>query len=101
MFLNECTACGREQLIFLSQVSAYEETSRGVVAHFTCWCGAPQTWLASPAADSRSSLPDPRCFCWPYFSRERASRSCGSTVPVSSSTSSVSIPSPSWHSACR
>ena len=53
MFLNECTACGREQLIFLSQVSAYDETSRGVVAHFTCWCGAPQTWLATPAVDSQ------------------------------------------------
>lgn len=53
MFLNECTACGREQLIFLSQVSAYDETSRGVVAHFTCWCGAPQTWLASPVVQSQ------------------------------------------------
>ena len=53
MFLNECTACGREQLIFLSQVSAYDETSRGVVAHFTCWCGAPQTWLATPAVESQ------------------------------------------------
>jgi hypothetical protein len=50
MFLNECTACGREQLIFLSQVSAYDRTSRGVEAHFTCWCGAEQTWLAAPAA---------------------------------------------------
>ena len=27
MFLNECTACGREQLIFLSQVSAYEPSA--------------------------------------------------------------------------
>ncbi len=52
MFLNECTACGREQLIFLSQVSAYEPTSRGLEAHYTCWCGAEQTWLASRAAES-------------------------------------------------
>ena len=53
MFLNECTACDREQLIFLSQVSAYVPTSRGLEAHFTCWCGAEQTWLAAPAADSQ------------------------------------------------
>jgi hypothetical protein len=53
MFLNECTACGREQLIFLSQVSAYVRTSRGVEAHFTCWCGAEQTWLAAPAAQAQ------------------------------------------------
>ena len=52
MFLNECTACGREQLIFLSQVSAYEPTNRGLEAHYTCWCGAEQTWLASRAAES-------------------------------------------------
>ena len=52
MFLNECTACAREQLIFLSQVSAYEPTSRGLEAHYTCWCGAEQTWLVSPAAES-------------------------------------------------
>jgi hypothetical protein len=50
MFLNECTACGREQLIFLSQVSAYVTTSRGTEAQYTCWCGAPQTWLVSLAA---------------------------------------------------
>ena len=53
MFLNECTACGREQLIFLSQVTAYESTSRGLQAHYTCWCGAEQTWVAVPAAESR------------------------------------------------
>ena len=54
MFLNECTACGREQLIFLSQVSAYEPTSRGLEAHYTCWCGAEQTWLVSPTSESHS-----------------------------------------------
>ena len=53
MFLNECTACKREQLIFLSQVWAYVPTSHGLEAHFTCWCGAEQTWLAAPAADSQ------------------------------------------------
>ena len=54
MFVNECTACGREQLIFLSQVSSYETTSRGLEARYTCWCGAEQTWVAVPAAESRS-----------------------------------------------
>jgi hypothetical protein len=53
MFLNECTACGRQQLIFLSQVSSYSTTSRGLEAHYTCWCGADQTWIASPAAESQ------------------------------------------------
>lgn len=52
MFVNGCTQCGHELLIFPSQVSAYAETSRGTVAHYTCWCGAEQTWLAVPAADS-------------------------------------------------
>ena len=52
MFLNECTVCRREQVIFLSQVSSYSTTSRGLEAHYTCWCGAEQTWLASPAAES-------------------------------------------------
>jgi hypothetical protein len=52
MFINECTACGREQLIFLSQVSAYVTTSRGTEAQYTCWCGAEQTWLVSRAAES-------------------------------------------------
>jgi len=53
MFLNECTACGREQLIFLSQVSAYVPTSRGLEARYTCWCGAEQSWLVAPAAGSQ------------------------------------------------
>ncbi len=52
MFVNQCTACRRGQLIFLSQVSSYETTRRGLEAHYTCWCGAEQTWLASPTAGS-------------------------------------------------
>lgn len=50
MFLSECTACHREQLIFLSQVSSYATTSRGLEAHYTCWCGAEQTGLVATAA---------------------------------------------------
>lgn len=52
MFLNQCTACKREQLIFLSQVSSYEATRRGLEASYICWCGAEQTWLASRAAEA-------------------------------------------------
>ena len=48
MFLNDCTACGRGQLIFLSQVSSYVTTDRGLEAHYTCWCGAEQSWLVAP-----------------------------------------------------
>ena len=56
MFLNECTACGREQLIFLSQVSAYDRTSRGLEARFTCWCGAEQSSLVAPATPSTRAV---------------------------------------------
>lgn len=52
MFLSTCTDCHREQLIFPSQVSSYEQTDRGTVAHYTCWCGADQTWVAVPAPAS-------------------------------------------------
>ncbi len=52
MFLNKCTECRLEQLIFPSQVTSYAATDRGTVAHYTCWCGAEQTWLAVPAAEA-------------------------------------------------
>ena len=52
MFVNRCTACRREQLVFPSQVTSYAATARGTEAHYTCWCGAEQTWLALPAAAS-------------------------------------------------
>jgi hypothetical protein len=42
MFKHHCTVCERTQLIFGSQVSAVEGTPEGVIATFTCWCGATQ-----------------------------------------------------------
>ena len=52
MFINECSECRRRQLIFPSQVSSYAQTEQGTVAHYTCWCGAEQSWLALPATKS-------------------------------------------------
>jgi len=49
MFVNECTECQRRQLIFPSQISSLEVNQQGTVAHYTCWCGAEQSWLAVPA----------------------------------------------------
>jgi hypothetical protein len=52
MFLNTCTDCHREQLIFPSQVTSWERADHGTVAHYTCWCGAAQTWDPAPAPES-------------------------------------------------
>lgn len=43
MFVNECTACHRRQLIFPSQVTATAPTAGGLLVTYTCWCGAEQT----------------------------------------------------------
>jgi hypothetical protein len=44
MFVNECTACRRRQLIFPSQFSsATAAESGGLLVTYTCWCGAEQT----------------------------------------------------------
>ncbi len=43
MFVHECTACQRRQLIFPSQLTAVAETEAGTRVSFTCWCGAEQT----------------------------------------------------------
>ena len=54
MFINQCAACRRQSAhIPQPPVSSYDTTSRGLEAHYTCWCGAEQTWLASPAVQSR------------------------------------------------
>ena len=42
MFKHHCSACDRTQLIFDSQVVSVTGTPEGVVATFTCWCGATQ-----------------------------------------------------------
>lgn len=43
MFKHLCTACNRTQLIFMSQFTGVVGSADGVVATFTCWCGATQT----------------------------------------------------------
>jgi len=45
MFDHNCTACGKRQLIFPSQVASVTNTTGGIVVEFTCWCGADQTWV--------------------------------------------------------
>ena len=83
MFLNECTACGREQLIFLSQVSAYDDDQpwgRGAL-HLLVRGPADLARLAGCGVPARSSLiVTARRSLLTYLSRERATRSCGSTV---------------------
>ncbi|MCW2798053.1 hypothetical protein [Nocardioides sp.] len=43
MFDHNCTACGKRQLIFPSQVTSLTNTEHGIVVTYTCWCGAGQT----------------------------------------------------------
>ena len=54
MFKHHCSSCEKTQLIFESQIQSVTGTAEGVVATFTCWCGATQTstagFFAGPAA---------------------------------------------------
>lgn len=51
MFVHNCTACERRQLIFPSQVSSLANTDRGIELAFTCWCGNEQTMLTGRVAE--------------------------------------------------
>jgi hypothetical protein len=53
MFDNECTACGKRQLIFPGQITAVTNTAAGIEVGYTCWCGADQTWLTGSARETR------------------------------------------------
>jgi hypothetical protein len=53
MFDNECTECGKRQLIFPSQITSISNTGSGISVAYTCWCGADQTWLTGRAASPR------------------------------------------------
>lgn len=53
MFDNECTECGKRQLIFPAQITAISNTESGISVGYTCWCGAAQTWLTGRAANGR------------------------------------------------
>ncbi|MCW2767809.1 MAG: hypothetical protein JWO11_3768 [Nocardioides sp.] len=43
MFDHNCSACGKRQLIFPSQVTSLTNTAHGIVVAYTCWCGSDQT----------------------------------------------------------
>jgi len=57
MFDHECTACGKRQLIFPSQVASVANTPDGIVVSFTCWCGADQTWVTGRRPRARLDVP--------------------------------------------
>lgn len=50
MFDNHCSVCDKRQLIFPSQVTSVDNTDRGIVVTYTCWCGAEQTMTTGNAA---------------------------------------------------
>ena len=56
MFDNTCTACGKRQLIFPSQVSRMVNHDHGITVEYVCWCGAEQSWTTGKSADVRSRL---------------------------------------------
>ena len=45
MFAHTCTVCECRQLVFPSQIEALQNTDRGIIVSFTCWCGAEQSML--------------------------------------------------------
>jgi hypothetical protein len=56
MFDHECSACGKRQLIFPTQVTSVTNTDDGIVVAFTCWCGAEQTWVTGRRAATRDRV---------------------------------------------
>lgn len=56
MFAHDCTACGKRQLIFTSQVTSLVNTPQGILVAHTCWCGAEQTWATGRAVTERARL---------------------------------------------
>jgi len=50
MFTHHCSECRKSQLVFWSQATSLTETPEGLAVGFTCWCGAPQTWVAPQGA---------------------------------------------------
>jgi hypothetical protein len=51
MFVHECSACHRRQLIFPSQFTASRTVPGGLEVTFTCWCGAHETSVMSSLLD--------------------------------------------------
>lgn len=42
MFAHHCTGCDRSQLISVGRVDRIDNTDRGIVVAFRCWCGTQQ-----------------------------------------------------------
>ena len=55
VFVHECTACRKRQLIFPTQFVRVDGEQGRPVATFECWCGAEQRaavgWTPSPKSD--------------------------------------------------
>jgi hypothetical protein len=43
MFVNHCSSCERDQLVFPSMFTAVAQGAEGPEITYTCWCGAEQT----------------------------------------------------------
>lgn len=50
MFDRHCTACGKRQLIFPSQIESMVNTADGIEVTYTCWCGTEQVWKTGKKA---------------------------------------------------
>jgi hypothetical protein len=57
MFDHDCTACGKRQLIFPTQITSVTNTAHGILIAFTCWCGADQTWMTGRRARNGTPVP--------------------------------------------
>ena len=51
MFVHQCSACQRRQLIFPSQFTAVAATDAGASVSFTCWCGSEESSVLTSMLD--------------------------------------------------
>ncbi|MBD8870903.1 hypothetical protein [Nocardioides donggukensis] len=59
MFVHQCTACQKRQLIFMSQVTGMATVDGGLAVAFTCWCGSEQaSLLDAPATEEPVTRPE-------------------------------------------
>ncbi|MGH3518064.1 MAG: hypothetical protein ACRDQ7_11735 [Haloechinothrix sp.] len=59
MFATNCPACAKRQLILSSQIKQLVNDQQGIVAIFTCWCGAlGAERLSTVTARKRTAKPD-------------------------------------------
>lgn len=59
MFDTICPSCEKRQLVFPAQVSEIINDEQGIVAVFTCWCGAVGAErLRTTAGSKQAPVPD-------------------------------------------